>query len=254
MIKNDQICWTTAVVQYQSGDKIMGDMLVIYLFLGGKIVHSLSIFMGLLDHSTIFTGWWRSGFPAKRDYENPSKPTNNTGFECSSFWDHPRMNALPELGGQQLQLGSLLKLRKNNHTITNQAWEKDSSVLNFQCLIGDIACLGGTWGTDNKHVLFRYFKYHICCSSAANQCTLFSIIHGGLPTLESPNIWQTWGRGNGTHMALCKNIKFENGTQNDHQHSLFWHGWIHRNCPSFRLIRWQMIPILYIVTSRKEMM
>lgn len=159
MIKNDQICWTTAVVQYQSGDEIMGDMLVIYLFFGGKIVHSLSIFMGLLDHSTIFTGWWRTRFPAKRDYENPSKPTNNTGFECSSFWDHPRMNALPELGGQQLQLGSLLKLRKNNHTITNQAWEKDSSVLNFQCLIGDIACFGGT--TKHGELIINMFSLDI---------------------------------------------------------------------------------------------
>ena len=62
-------------------------------------------------------------------------------------------------------------------------------------LIGDIACLGGTWGTDNKHVLFRYFKYHICCSSAANQCTLFSIIHGGLPTLESPKHMTNMGTG-----------------------------------------------------------
>ena len=85
MIKNDQICWTTAVVQYQSGDKIMGDMLVIYLFLGGKIVHSLSIFMGLLDRSTIFTGWWRSGFPAKRDYENPSKPTTTQVLNVPHF-------------------------------------------------------------------------------------------------------------------------------------------------------------------------
>ena len=47
---NDQICWTTAVVQYQCGDEIMGDMLVIYLFGGGK---SSTVWVYLWVYSTI---------------------------------------------------------------------------------------------------------------------------------------------------------------------------------------------------------